>query len=304
MSLSNKTKKYIAKCENVDLHGKTAVVTGGNSGIGFKTAEILVYLGAKVILACRSKERAEKACEKLKQDYPNAEISIMLLDISNFASIDSFAQEIISEKIDIDIFINNAGIFRQARGQTSNGFELIIGTNYFGTYRMNKNLLPYFETLNHEVILLNTSSLVYRDTNIDLNDFYCEKNYGDFRIYSKSKLAITRMSIYFARKYKDSNVKIYMIHPGTSITPIVEKGFTNGLGNLAAKLHFLFNSPEKSSLAVPFLLAVKPEVGSLIGPRGFRNCWGYPSVNKINKIAYQNLEELISFTEKEIAERV
>ena len=94
MSLSDKTKRWLKENCNISLNGKTVLVTGANSGVGFKTAEIAVSLGADVILACRNMERAQEARLNLLCDYPEASISVMELDLASLASIEVFCEEL------------------------------------------------------------------------------------------------------------------------------------------------------------------------------------------------------------------
>ena len=89
MSFTDKTKRWLNKNCNISLKGKTVLVTGANSGVGFKTAEISAYLGADVILACRSKERANEARLRLLCDNPEASTSVMQLDLASLSSIEA-----------------------------------------------------------------------------------------------------------------------------------------------------------------------------------------------------------------------
>ncbi|MBR4799681.1 MAG: SDR family NAD(P)-dependent oxidoreductase, partial [Clostridia bacterium] len=147
MSLSKRTLKYLKKhCRRLD--GKTALITGGNAGIGFKTAETLVQLGAAVILACRNETRANTARETLLRDHPGADIRIMRLDVADFASIDAFAKELPA----VDVFINTAGVFHRPGEQTADGVELVMGTNYVGTVRVGEKVLPELEKCGHDVV--------------------------------------------------------------------------------------------------------------------------------------------------------
>lgn len=101
MSLTEKTKNWLNQNCNISLKGKTFLVTGANSGVGFKTAEITVYLGADVILACRNKGRAEQARLELLRDYPDAAVSVMHLDLASLSSIEAFSEEITRRQSDM-----------------------------------------------------------------------------------------------------------------------------------------------------------------------------------------------------------
>lgn len=300
MSLSQKTIKWLANNACISLKGKTAVVTGSNSGVGFKTAETLIYMGAKVILACRNLQKAKDAKAGLEADYPDSEISVEELDIADFSSIDGFVERLTGQKTDIHIFVNNAGIFHQPEKTTRDGFELVMGTNYFGVYYLTEKLLPYLSSLPHEVTYINTISLIHKAANIDYEDFYHEKNYKNLAVYARSKLCLAKYSYYLANRMKDSNVKIYMNHPGIAITPLGIKAYGPVVGKSAEACRRVFNSPEKSSLSVSYILSRKVPVGSVVGPYKYLSGWGYPRVNRTVKKVRTGAEELISFTEKEI----
>jgi retinol dehydrogenase-13 len=299
MSLGKKTKKYLSQNCPVDLKGKTILITGGNSGIGFKTAEIMLYLGANVILACRNLERANKAKEELLSEYKDCSVEIMLLDLASFKSIDRFVYNIIDNRKDIDCFINNAGIFHQPNKKTAEGFELVMGTNYFGTYYLSEKVLPYLETLGHRVTYINTISIIHKIAKLDYSDFYCERHYGNFRIYAKSKLALAKYTNYLVKKYEGTNIKIYMNHPGISITPIGLKAYGKAVYKIADVAKFIFNSPEKSALGTAYILSHDIATGSVVGPSGFINGWGYPNVNKVCDKTLEGIDELITFTKGE-----
>lgn len=297
MALNEKTKKWLNK-QNISFEGKTVLVTGANSGIGYKTVETAIYLGAEIIMACRNIEKAEAARENLLKDYPDSKISIMKLDISDFSSIDAFANEVISNKIDIDVFVNNAGTFHR-KGITKDGFESVIGTNYFGVYRLTEALLPYFKSLPHKVHYFNTISLVYKCGKISFDDFYYSEKYNHFAVYARSKLCLAKYTYYLAQKYQNTNLFFYMIHPGTTITALAAGGFSEFIKNAANAFRWIFNSPEKSSLEMVYVLANDLPSGSIAGPRIFE-VWGYPKENRVRKIVKEGAEELLSFTEAEL----
>lgn len=297
MSLTDKTKKWLEKNASVSLKGKTVVVTGANSGLGYKTAETMLFLGANVILACRNMQRANDARDALAAEYPGADLSVLRLDISDFASIDSFVKEIAERGISIDVFVNNAGVFHQPGKKTKDGFELVMGTNYLGVFYLTEKLLPYLLTLPHEVSYINTISMVHKIAKVDYEDFFCEKKYSDLRVYSRSKLCLARYSYYKAKELEESNVHIYMNHPGIAITPLGINAVGPRLAWAARLSSALFNSPEKSSLAIAYILSHSLSVGTIVGPdKGFGG-WGYPKENRIHRCVKTDAEQLLAFTE-------
>ena len=302
MSLSGKTKHWLNENCNISLKGKTILVTGANSGVGFKTAEIAVSLGADVILACRNQERAQEARLRILCDYPDASISVMQLDLASLTSIEAFTQELVSNNVDIDAFVNNAGVFHQPGKKTADGFDLVIGTNYIGTYYLSERLLPYLSSLPHEVVYVNTISIIHKIATVDYGDFYYErrKRYPTFPMYARSKLCLAKYTYAQAKRYAGSNVRILMNHPGMTLTPMGLNVLGNGIRRLSGIVEPLSNSPEKSALSLAYILSHEIPAGSIIGPNKGFGGWGYPEVNRIGHRVKEGAEELIRFTNMEI----
>lgn len=302
MSLSDKTKHWLKENCNTSLKGKTVFVTGANSGVGFKTAEIAVSLGADVILACRNTERAQEARLKLLCDYPEASISVMQLDLASLTSIEAFTEELESNKVDIDAFVNNAGAFRQPGKKTADGFDLVIGTNYIGTYYLSERLLPYLSSLSHEVVYVNTISIIHKIATVDYADFYYDrrKHYPTFPVYARSKLCLAKYTYAQAKRYAGSNVRILMNHPGMTLTPMGLNALGNSIKRLTGVVELLSNSPEKSALSLAYILSREIPAGSIIGPNKGFGGWGYPEINRVRQRVKEGAEELIRFTNMEI----
>lgn len=302
MSISDKTKQWLNENCNVLLKGKTVLVTGANSGVGFKTAEIAVYLGADVILACRNPDRAAEARLALLHDHPGASVTVMHLDLARLSSIDAFVKEIQSSAVDIDAFVNNAGSFRQPGKKTADGFDLVIGTNYIGTYYLSERVLPYLASLPHEVVYVNTISIIHKIAKVDYQDFYYEqeKRYRAFHVYARFKLCLARYTYAQAKRSEGSNVRILMNHPGMTVTPMGLNAFGKGVRRLAGFVGSLSNSPEKSALSLAWILSHEIPAGSIIGPNKGFGGWGYPEINRVGRRVKEGAEELIRFTDREI----
>ena len=302
MSLSPKTARWLdANCPG-RLQGKTVLVTGANSGIGFKTAETMVYLGAKVILACRNGEKAEAARSALAREYPGACVSVMKLDLADLSSVDAFAETLRKENTDIDAFVNNAGVFHHPGRKTADGFELVLGTNYIGVYALCERILPYLASLPHEATCINTVSLIHKAARrIDYEDFWFEKHYRNIAVYARSKLCLAKYTWALAQRCAGTNVRAVMNHPGIAVTPLGLNAY--GFPDSRAVRFFsrFFNSPEKSSLSVAWILSHDPEPGSVTGPKKFFGGWGYPEKNRVSKKVKTGAGELIRFTDAEIA---
>ena len=303
MSLSPKTVRWLKENCPDALQGKTVLITGGNSGIGFKTAETAVYSGAKAILACRNREKAEAARASLLREYPDAEISLMRLDLADLSSVDAFAEEIREKKTDIDVFVNNAGVFHQPGKKTADGFELVLGTNYISVYRLSEKLLPYLAALPHRVWYINTVSLIHKAAGkIDYDDFWLEKHYRNLFAYARSKLCLAKYSCALARRYGETNVRVIMNHPGIAVTPLGLNAYGIPPNRLTRFLSRFFNSPEKSSLSVAFILGKDLPAGSLAGPSRLFGGWGYPKENRVAEKVKTGADELIRFTDRVLTE--
>lgn len=298
MALKQQTIRWLGQNCRGTFCGKTVLITGANSGVGFKSAELMVFLGAKVVMACRNREKADAARAELLRDYPGAQIDVMPLDLADLSSVASFAERLKADRIDIDVFVNNAGVFRKPGQTTKDGFELVLGTNYVGSYYLTECVLPYLASLPHGVLLIHTISIIHKIGTIDYDDFFCGKRYRDLAVYARSKLCLAKYSYDLARKYENTGVRIRMSHPGISITPLGANAFGSVVKRLSGKFGWLFNSPEKSALALPYLMANDLPAGSIVGPRGFLNGWGYPAKNRRSRKAETGGAELAAFTRK------
>ena len=300
MALSEKTKLWLKNNCLPDFSGKRVLITGATSGVGLKTAELLIYLKASVIMACRNEEKANKVKSALLCEYPGADIQFMKLDLADFKSIDSFVSEIEKTKTDIDVFLNNAGVFRKPGERTTDGFDTVLGTNYLGVYHLTRSILPYLKTLPHEVLYINTVSIIHKVANGKYEDCFKGKRQNSFSVYGCSKLCLAKYTCALARENENSNIRVLMSHPGISITPLGVNAFGAFVGKAAKIAGRLFNSPEKSALALPFIMSNNIPAGSIVGPNKLFGGWGYPRINRVKNRVKTGAAELIAFTEEQI----
>ena len=287
------------------LDGKRIVITGANSGIGFEAAKICAFKGATVILACRSFERASKAVQLIKNDYPNAKLSIMIYDQSSLKSIDEFVNNLINEYEYIDALIANAGIYHPSMNQkTKDNLPLTLGVNYFGCYYLVNKLLPYLEQNENSRIIL-VSSLTYRFAKYKNLSFLEEDDKNVSKNYGLSKLAIAKLFIHLIN---NSKVKVLMMHPGISSTNIFSSS-NNNFPRWFQKLAHIFlplftHSPHKACLGMVKLASDENiENGTYLGPRGPFGISGYPIKKRIPKRIYKDVSLFIDETNK-ILEKV
>ncbi|BHF68969.1 hypothetical protein SprV_0301201000 [Sparganum proliferum] len=231
------------------LDGKLAIVTGANSGIGKETAAELARRGAKVIMACRNKERAEMAqkwildCysegkpEALTKNVANETVKMCItpvkpeqllieeVDMSSFASIKAFAQRIVAREARIDFLINNAGVMACPYAETEDGLELQIGTNHFGHFLLTELLMPAIRQAAPGARIICLSSVAHKRGEIDTTDMNLRgKKYGRWKAYAQSKLANVIHARQLAIRHKDEGIVAVSVHPGVVRTDLY-KGF-------------------------------------------------------------------------------
>ncbi|XP_035288518.1 dehydrogenase/reductase SDR family member 13-like [Anguilla anguilla] len=206
------------------LHGKTAIVTGANAGIGKATALELARRGARVILACRSQERAEAAVRDIKRESGNAEVVYMQLDLASLQSVRSFAETFLKTEPRLDLLINNAGLILE--GKTEDGFGMIFGVNHLGHFLLTLLLLERLKECGSSRVI-NVSSTSYTLGAIDFNYLSTHKELGVggssfrlFKLYGHSKLCNMLFTHELAKRLQGTSVTCYSVHPGPVKTEI------------------------------------------------------------------------------------
>lgn len=133
--LANKLWSSGGVCTSLNrLDGKTVLITGGNTGLGYETALDLAKRGARIILACRDMKKANEAADKIRQLTNNKQIESGHLDLADLSSVRQFSKEMTSKLDRLDILINNAGIMMCPSWKTKDGFEMHFGTNHLGIF--------------------------------------------------------------------------------------------------------------------------------------------------------------------------
>jgi NAD(P)-dependent dehydrogenase (short-subunit alcohol dehydrogenase family) len=167
--------------------GKTVFITGANTGIGYQTAKVLAARGARVLIGCRSKDKAENACKQIRADHPEAELQPVSLDLGDLASVKKAAKRVAQEPR-LDLLINNAGIMIPPYELTRDGFESQFGVNHLGHFALTGLLLDKLrETPSARVVTV--SSIAHRQGRILFDDINAENGYNAMVRYAQSKLA-------------------------------------------------------------------------------------------------------------------
>jgi NAD(P)-dependent dehydrogenase (short-subunit alcohol dehydrogenase family) len=242
-----------------DLTGKTAIVTGANSGIGLPTARELARHGAHVIVAARSEDKAAAATAEIRRAAPDARVEYGLLDLADLSSVRRFAAGVAK----VDLLINNAGIGLIPRRETKDGFELQFGTNHLGHFALTGLLLPLL-LAGPGARVVTVSSDAHARGKIDFDDLGLERGYGRMSAYGRSKLANLLFMLELRRRASKAGTGLISVatHPGATATRIVK------LGPLQPLMGVFLQSAEAGA-APSLYAATSSEIhgGEFVGPK-------------------------------------
>ncbi len=202
-----------------DLGGRTIVVTGANSGIGYATAKQLAKQGAHVVLACRRVEEGNKRVDEIRAEHSGASVEARALDLGNLQSVRDFAEGLLAERDTLHGLINNAGVMNTPQKKTADGFEMQIGVNHLGHFLLTELLRGALDK-GAPSRIVNVSSCYHdkamgREGKIDLDDLHFEtRKYDGWEAYAQSKLANLLHARGLAKRLEDSGVVAVSVHPG------------------------------------------------------------------------------------------
>jgi NAD(P)-dependent dehydrogenase (short-subunit alcohol dehydrogenase family) len=268
-------------------HGKLAVVTGANSGLGYETALALAKAGGEVILAARNAAKGRDALARIRTLSPHANVRLELLDLASLASVADFSKRLLVEGRPLDLLINNAGVMALATRQTTvDGFEMQLGTNYLSHYALTVQLLPLLRRAPAPRVV-NLSSLAHQQGRIDFDDLQGERLYRPWKAYSQSKLAMLMFAFELQRR---SNAQGWGLmsnaaHPGYARTELIANG--PGAKGFFWKVSTLMQplvSHSSAAGALPTLYAatsLDAEPAGYYGPDGFYELKGAPAPAKV-----------------------
>lgn len=204
-----------------DQSGKTFLVTGANTGLGFETSRVLAARGGRVLLACRSRDKAEAAMDLIRQETPRADLAFVPLDQGDPESIRA-AAAIVSAEPRLDVLVNNAGVMMPPLSLTKFGVEQQFGVNHLGTFALTALLLPKLaETRGARVVV--TASLAHQRGNLQWDDLNAEKGYNRTQRYSDSKLANMLHFAELDRRLRAAGSPVTSLgcHPGVAATELM-----------------------------------------------------------------------------------
>ncbi len=264
-----------------DLAGRTALVTGANSGLGFETAKALAEHGASVVMACRDKDRCATAASQIRTLVPGATIESAVLDLADLDSVRAFAEEFVSRHDSLGILVNNAGVMAPPdRLETKQGFELQLGTNHLGHFALTGLLLPLLmETPASRIVTV--SSFAHEPGRIAFDDLQCERGYTPYGAYSQSKLANILFMLELDRRLRATGATTLSVgaHPGFASTNLQAAGPFTGRAPLRSRMvlagvRLIGQSPERGAQSQLFAATADEVVGGgYYGPK--HRGWGH-----------------------------
>lgn len=258
------------------LGGKTAIVTGANSGLGFEISKVLAHHGARVVMACRDLSKADDAAQQIVKTNPEGEVVVKHLDLSSLASVTEFSNDFLDDESGLHILVNNAGLMAIDENRTADGFEMQFGVNHLGHFALTSRLMPHLlSTPQSRVVSISSNAHKFGKMNFE-DLMYEKRRYSRWGAYGQSKLAILLFILELNKRLgPQSAVRALAAHPGVAHTKLGQ----NGGGFVALGFHLsaplIAHSAYKGAL--PALRAAtdpRAQGGQYFGPH--HSLWGSP----------------------------
>ena len=250
--------------------GRTALVTGANTGIGYHIAEMLAKNGAHVLMGCRSMDRAQSARDDILKAVPGAEIDIVELDLEDMASVRAAAAGIDS----LDLLINNAGIMWVPHGIGTGGAERHFAVNHLGHFALATLLLPALAKGKDPRVVVQ-SSIAHRPASIQFDNLSGERDYALQKFYGQSKLANLMFALELDRRLraKGSPIASIACHPGVAKTELTRQV---GWAKIVMPIFGPLLNTAKQGALPALQAATDPSAqgGDYYGPYGFMEATG------------------------------
>ena len=261
-----------------DQTGRTAVITGANTGLGYETAAALAAKGAHVVLAVRNIDKGKEAARRLEQANPGASVAVQELDLTSLESIRNAADQLKSNYDAIDLLINNAGVMFTPKSTTKDGFELQFGTNHLGHFAFTGLLLDRVLAATGSRVVTVSSQGHRFVRGIRFDDLQWERSYSRVRAYGQSKLANLMFTYELQRRLAGTSTIAAAAHPGGSRTELT-RNLPPLVGAATRLVEPLFQDADMGALPT-LRAATDPGVlgGQYFGPDGFGEQRGYPKI--------------------------
>lgn len=252
------------------LDGKVALVTGANSGLGLEVATVLAKHGARVLLACRNRQKAEAAAERIRASVPGPmQVEVVALDLASLSSIAACARSVLADEMQLDLLVNNAGLMAIDESRTEDGFETQFGVNHLGHFALTARLAPLL-LATHDSRIVTMSSFGHRLGRLRLDDLFMdERGYSRWPPYFQSKLANLLFTAELHRRLTGAGAPTLALaaHPGASATDLGHEGA--GLTNLLMRAAMPLTQSAANGALPLVRAATDPDAasGEFYGPR-------------------------------------
>jgi len=248
--------------DTTTMKDKVVMVTGANSGIGKAASLALAKMGATVVMVARSRERGEAARSEIVRKSQNNAVDLLLADLSSLESVRILASEFRKKYSELHVLINNAGLFNQRRSVTIDGYENTFATNYLAPFLLTNLQLDLLKASAPSRII-NVSSVGHYNGHINFDDINLEKEYGGWKAYGQSKLALVLFTHELAKKLQGTGVTVNAVHPGTVATNIWSRPL-GPVGFILALPKLFMISPDQGAETIVYL-ASSPDAKGLNG---------------------------------------
>ena len=262
-----------------DQTGRTAVITGANTGLGYETAVALAAKGARVVLAVRNLDKGKAAADLITTSTPGSDVAVQELDLTSLASIRAAADDLRSSYDTIDLLINNAGVMFTPRSETKDGFELQFGTNHLGHFAFTGLLLDRLLPIpGSRIVTVSSVGHRFARNGIRFDDLQWQRSYSRVGAYGQAKLANLLFTYELQRRLQGTNTIAVAAHPGGSRTELT-RNLPPLVGAVTRLVEPLFQPADMGALPT-LRAATDPTVlgGQYYGPDGFGEQRGYPKV--------------------------
>ncbi|MFI1868638.1 oxidoreductase [Streptomyces jumonjinensis] len=263
-----------------DQTGRTAVVTGANSGIGFHTARTLALHGAHVVLAVRDMERGAFAAARIRAAVPAARLTLQRLDLASLTSVRDAAKELRDRFDRVDLLVNNAGVMWTDEGRTADGHETQFAVNHLGHFALTGLLLDALRAAPGARVVT-ISSYLHRLGRIAPDGPDSSRRYSRFRAYNQSKLANLMFALELHRRLGETGADTLSVaaHPGLADTGL-GRHIPSALRRIGPLFAPLFLQPAERGMLPGLRAATDPAVrgGEYYGPLGLTETKGHPGL--------------------------
>ncbi len=273
------SKKTWSENSIVDMTGKTIIITGANTGLGYETAKVLASKNATIIFAVRNVQKGQNAVNKILKEYPNARLKLIRLDLMDSKSIRAFVEEFKSKHTTLDILINNAGIMMVPYQLSNEKIESHLATNHFGHFALTGLLMPLLKATSGSRVVT-VSSFGGHRARMDFDNLDASKGYKAFNFYSQSKFANILFAKELQNKFNEEGLDILSIacHPGNAVTELFRHSnvVMRTLPKILGQSAYMGALPTLYAATDPSLKG-----GEYVVPDGMGAMKGYPKLDNI-----------------------